>query len=304
MVIFALQSEKPLNYSFIVKILTLIVLVGGGMLLSHVLITGVAHIYGLHIETEKDLMALLTAPEHSVLIKCIIGINHVLIFIVCPMLFVYLFYRKSIGRYFVFRHFNAQYILLFPLALFSIYPLMAFLAFYVDQLDLPSFLDKMDQDSLSALSQLLKMDGPADLFLNLLIVGILPGIGEELLFRGVIQKELYQRWQNPHLAIVVTAIIFSAFHFQVTGFIPKMIIGLVLGYAYYFSRNLMLAMFIHILNNSTATISLYLAGGRIDPETIPAENVPISGVLLSTLVFGWLMYYIQSLSHQNSFTHE
>ncbi|MBL0099594.1 MAG: CPBP family intramembrane metalloprotease [Saprospiraceae bacterium] len=151
----------------------------------------------------------------------------------------------------------------------------------------------MDKDSMSALAGLLTMDHPSDLVVNILLLGVLPGIGEELLFRGVIQKEIIEKWQNPHTAIWITAIIFSLFHFQVTGFIPKMMIGAILGYAYYYSGSLILPMIIHALNNSFATVSLYLSGGKLDINTIETENIPLTGVVISTILFSYIWYTIR-----------
>jgi len=73
------------------------------------------------------------------------------------------------------------------------------------------------------------MNSVADLLINLLIIAVLPAIGEELLFRGVIQRELVKVMDNPHIAILLASIIFSAVHMQIQGFLPKLIIGLILG---------------------------------------------------------------------------
>ncbi len=66
---------------------------------------------------------------------------------------------------------------------------MGFLSFYVEQIELPDFLDNMDKSSMESLGELLNMTSVQDLLINIVIIGIIPGIGEELLFRGVIQKK-------------------------------------------------------------------------------------------------------------------
>jgi uncharacterized protein len=260
------------------------------------IIAGIASLNDLNISSENEVFELLKDPLFAPVIKMIIGLNHFITFIVSPLLFLWIFYRNKVKDYLSLNHFQPAYILLFPLALFSLYPLMGYLSFFVDKIDFPDFLDKMDQESLAAMSSLLTMDTPADLIFNLILIGIIPGIGEELLFRGILQKEIFIRWNRPHLAIWITAVIFSAFHFQVTGFLPKMMIGVMLGYAYYYSGSLILPMVVHALNNSVATLAYFFSGRNVESESLPTENVPLSAVIFSTIIFGWLMYYIKSLS--------
>jgi len=71
-----------------------------------------------------------------------------------------------------------------------------------------------------------------------LVVAVIPAFGEELVFRGLIQTELQRAVKNPHIAIWVTSILFSAFHLQFLGFVPRMMIGAFLGYLYFWSGNL------------------------------------------------------------------
>ncbi|MBP6569524.1 MAG: CPBP family intramembrane metalloprotease [Saprospiraceae bacterium] len=285
-----------MKYSFLTKFLALSAVVTAGILVGNLIIAGIALLFGVNIVSEKEIFELLKDPGYAPFIKIFIGLNHFITFIISPLIFVWIFYRNKVKDYLSLNYFQPAYILLFPLALFSLYPLMGYVSFFVDKIDFPDFLDKMDQESLAAMSSLLTMDTPADLIFNLILIGIIPGIGEELLFRGIIQKEIFIRWNRPHLAIWITAVIFSAFHFQVTGFLPKMMIGVMLGYAYYYSGSLILPMVVHALNNSVATVVYFFSGGNVEPESVPTENVPFSAVIFSTIIFGWLMYYIKSLS--------
>lgn len=291
-----LQPNLSLKTNFTIRAITLAVIIIGVLLLVNMLVLGVAKFYGVEITNREDLLTILDGGQNIAIAKMIVGLNHFLTFIVGPMIFLLVFYRNSIWNYLQLRHFNPQYIILFPLALFFLLPLMGFITFYIAQIEFPTFLDNMDADATETLTKLLKMEGPTDLMINLMLIGILPGIGEELLFRGIIQKEIYQKWNKPHLAIWSTAILFSAFHFQVVGFLPKMMIGAVLGYAYYYSGSLILPMIVHTINNGFATVSYYMAGEDIEAEKIPEVNVPISAVLISTLIFLMIAHYIKSIS--------
>jgi hypothetical protein len=290
-----------LHHSFKSKLIVLILLISTIIILSNLIILLFARLNEIPFSSPEDISKLLEGAENANLFKSIIALNHFFVFICAPLLFIFIFYRKEAFNYLSLKHFNPVLLLWFPIALFSLYPLMSFISFYVNQIEFPSFIDQLDKDSLAALSSLLRMDSWVDLVINLFIIGILPGLGEELLFRGIIQKELLGKINNPHVAILITSILFSAFHFQVTGFIPKLMIGMVLGYAYYLSGSLILSMILHVINNSFATIGLYLAGGQILPESIPNENVPIFSVLFSTILFIFIFNLIIQVSKSNPF---
>lgn len=286
------QPNLILNTTFLVRALSLIGIIIGALLLFNGALLAVAHYYNIQLTSEDDLFALLKEEKYTLAVKSIVGLNHFLTFIAAPLVFVFVFYKNKITSYLQLDHFPPPLLLWFPLALFFLYPLMGFLTFYISQLELPAFMAEMDVDAMVTLNSLLKMDTVGDLLINLFLIAILPGVGEELLFRGIIQKEITNRWQNPHVAIWVTAFIFGVFHFQIVGLLPKMMIGLVLGYAYYYSGSLILPMIMHALNNGFATLGYYFAGNQIEDQDALVENVPILPVLISVLGFLMIMIYI------------
>jgi len=99
---------------------------------------------------------------------------------------------------------------------------------------------------------------PGGFILTFFVVAVIPGIGEELVFRGLIQNEFVRAFKNPHLAIWTTSIIFSAIHLQFFGFVPRILIGAFLGYLYYWSGNLWVPIIAHFINNGLQVIGLYL----------------------------------------------
>jgi membrane protease YdiL (CAAX protease family) len=125
-----------------------------------------------------------------------------------------------------------------------------------------------------------------------LIVAIVPAIGEEFVFRGMIQKELYRAVSSPHLAIWLAAVIFSAIHFQFFGFVPRVLIGAFLGYLYYWSGNLWVPIIGHFFNNGLQLVGLYLYQKGIitfnieSTDTAPWPLVAISAAMtLGLLLF-------------------
>ncbi|MFN3446073.1 MAG: lysostaphin resistance A-like protein [Bacteroidia bacterium] len=95
------------------------------------------------------------------------------------------------------------------------------------------------------------------LWINLLVIAVLPAIGEEFLFRGVLQNFVRLTTGKKHFAVWMIAIVFSAFHGQFYGFLPRMILGAALGYAYLFTGNLWISIIMHFVNNAFAVVSSY-----------------------------------------------
>ncbi len=113
------------------------------------------------------------------------------------------------------------------------------------------------------------------LVMGLLLVGILAPLAEELFFRGCLLRLFTTGRMNTHVAIWLTAVIFSLLHGQVYGFVPRMLLGGIFGYAAVWSRSLWVPVLMHAFNNSTYVVSRYVTHG--------AEDI-IDGNLLVNLV--------------------
>ena len=100
------------------------------------------------------------------------------------------------------------------------------------------------------------------MILNLIMIAILPAIGEELIFRGVFQKIFIKLFKSGHIAIWFTAILFSTLHFQFFGFVPRLILGVVFGYLFFWSGNLWLPIMSHFVNNAFPVIITYFQDAR------------------------------------------
>ena len=153
-------------------------------------------------------------------------------------------------------------ILLVVLLSFCIFPITNFTGQINVGMNLPDWLSGVEQwmiekeDNIDNLLELLITQGTIGaVILNIVIMSVLPAIGEELIFRGVFQKILYRLFRSGQAAVWVTAFIFSAIHFQFFGFLPRFILGLVFGYLFLWTRNLWLPILAHFVNNAVPTIS-------------------------------------------------
>jgi uncharacterized protein len=156
-------------------------------------------------------------------------------------------------------------------------------------------LMKSMEDSLAEITKFLTtFTTVGQLLLAIFVIAVLAGVGEELIFRGLIQRKLYLATQNPHAAIWLTAFLFSAIHFQFYGFLPRMFLGAMFGYFYFFTGNLWVPIVGHIFNNGIAVVMLYLVNQKkISPEIEKMDNVPFAAVVASLFIGGGLVWYFQ-----------
>ena len=113
-----------------------------------------------------------------------------------------------------------------------------------------------------------------DLISNILVFAVLASICEEFFFQGSLQPLLMNWSKNPHVGILLTALIFSALHFQFYGFIPRLLLGVYLGYLFYWSRSLWLPILAHVLHNALSIMVDYTLQGRgIDTDNMQYTDV-------------------------------
>ncbi|UXP33494.1 CPBP family intramembrane metalloprotease [Reichenbachiella agarivorans] len=131
-------------------------------------------------------------------------------------------------------------------------------------------------------------------------IAIVPAIGEELLFRGLIQKYLWFITKNPHVAIWLTAIFFSAFHIQFFGFVPRMLLGAFFGYLYYFSGNLIYAMLGHFVNNGLTVLMLYLYQNNwVSYDIENTDSIPLETVVIFAIIgIGLFVLYAKQFKNR------
>ena len=122
---------------------------------------------------------------------------------------------------------------------------------------LEDMMKTLEQTATDLTERMLNVDTIGGLLLNLVIIALIPAVGEELTFRGVIQQGLTRR-MNPHVAIILSAAIFSFIHFQFYGFLTRMFLGMLLGYMFYITGSLWTSILMHFLNNGSAVLIYYL----------------------------------------------
>jgi uncharacterized protein len=171
------------------------------------------------------------------------------------------------------------------------------------QLQLPSILKPLQDWMLSKETELAEMTqfltsytAWGQLVVALLVVAVIPAFGEEVLFRGVIQRKIFHKIANVHFAVWVTAALFSAIHFQFYGFVPRMFLGAMFGYMYAWTRNLWIPIFAHFINNGFTLIIVFLnQRGVLNFEINQTQSsVPWTLVLVSLGMSIFLLLYLKN----------
>lgn len=127
-----------------------------------------------------------------------------------------------------------------------------------------------------------------------IVIAVFAGIGEEFVFRGMLQPQLYRATGNIHVAIWTSAILFSAIHLQFFGFVPRVLLGALFGYLYYWSGSLIIPMFAHFVNNGFSVLMIYLnQRGIVDVDMESTESAPLPVVAIVTVFTVGLLYYFK-----------
>ena len=190
-------------------------------------------------------------------------------------------------------------------------PLINFLGELNSHLSLPAFLSGLEdwmksseEKAAQLLEKFLATDRPADMLFNVFMIGLLPAIGEELLFRGIVQRLFIDLVKNVHASIWITAILFSALHMQFYGFLPRMLLGAWLGYLFVWSGSLWLPIVAHFVNNTAAIVLTWLYQEQViglDADAIGTQNdtIAVAVSLVFTISLTWLIYRRQKMRTQD-----
>ncbi len=140
---------------------------------------------------------------------------------------------------------------------------------------------------------------PLQLTIAMLVIAVIPAIGEETLFRGILQRNLSYWTGNVHVGVWLAAALFSAIHVQFLGFFPRMLLGALFGYLYVWSGNLWVPILAHFVNNGFTVAMVYLFQRKMVPVDIEStESVPVLGALVSGVVTLGFLYYFRQANKQ------
>lgn len=249
-------------------------------------------------------VAAVMALGGDLMLKLAQGISSILMFVVPPIVYYYITRRDHPMQQLGFRKVASpagMLLITSVLLMFISLPVTNQLTTWNEALKLGGAFEKvetwmknLEETAAAVTERMLNVDTFGGLLLNLIVIALIPAVGEELTFRGVLQQALTRKMKNPHVAIILSAAIFSFIHFQFYGFLPRMFLGVLLGYMFYITGSLWTSMLMHFLNNGTAVV-LYFLNNRgiidIDVDHFGAMNgwmVALSAALtVALIVWSW-----------------
>ncbi len=187
---------------------------------------------------------------------------------------------------------SVQTLILTTILIYSMLPGIQLLIQFNENLQLPDFMKGIEAWMIAKEAEAARLTEAfldtasfGGLAVNFFMIGILAAIGEELLFRAVLIRLLVDWTKNKHLAVIISSVVFSAFHLQFYGFVPRFVLGLLFGYLFLWSGTVWLPIAAHLLNNGSAVIISFLAKRgflSVDAEKFgTVDNLPL---LLASIV--------------------
>jgi membrane protease YdiL (CAAX protease family) len=288
------------------KLLILILLVAVFLVLSTIFGIVIAiPIFGFEIFRDMTALDDLSNPRTIAILKYFQVVNQIGIFILPALFYAQLENRDVSGYLRLKGRININYLIISVFIIAASIPAINWLVEANEQMRLPEALSGVEQwmreseDRAKALTDsFLNVNTVGGLVINLIIIALLAAVGEEFLFRGVILR-IFNDWsQNVHLSVILSAILFSAIHFQFYGFFPRLFLGIMFGYIFLWTGAIWITVVLHFLFNGLTVVAYYLYNTGvietdIDAIGTSANTIVLIGSVVSTVV---LLTYLNQLT--------
>jgi len=303
----AFREMKPFA-QFMFSLFVMVVSVLVFMLLSIIM---AIPFFGMEGLTASLTPSGMSTPEGLVFLKYFQVVQSIGLFIVPPMIVGYLFHGNFIEYLKINRTTKFSSYLYTALAVLMLVPLINFVGEVNSQMKLPASLSglenwirTMEEAAKVLTDKFMKVEGIPGLLFNLFMIAVLPAIGEELLFRGVIQRIFTNMTKNYHWGIWIAAIIFSGFHMQFYGFLPRMLLGAMFGYLLVWTGAMWAPILAHFVNNTMGVVGYYLIDKGVISKDIEEwgtgkNQFPL--VLFSLISAGILLFLIYRNSKETKY---
>jgi uncharacterized protein len=284
------------------RIVVVLMLVITGLLLA-VFASLMLTMIQFHADLAKAILLLsdVNDPSSVTLLKELQILQSVFLFIIPAIAVGFLFERRPLGYFGMNTSPKGIVFLSIILIMMFSLPMINWMVSVNEMMKLPSAFSGLEQwmkdteDQAAGITEkFLNVHSLGGLAVNMLMIAVIPAIGEELLFRGLFQRLFGEWFKNIHVAIFLSAFIFAAIHIQFYGMLPRMMLGVMFGYLYYWTGTLWAPIFAHFLNNGAAVLVSYLSNTGVihtDYEKFGStDNVFL--IILSALITLLLMSWI------------
>ncbi len=271
----------PNRGGYYMQLLTLLGICFVSMFVGQILAIGLASIVGI-----KDLSVALSEVQQGNFpallnpLRFLLSIMHGFTFLVPALVFAYIYWKPLKNSLYLHRLPTLSGFAWAALAVVAAMPLVIVMHYFNTLIP----ADIQQQAGRELQMAMLRMDSPTDLFFTFLLVGIMAGVGEELLFRGVLQRIFALRFANIHLAVLFSGILFSLVHFELQAFVPRLFLSMVFGYVFYWSGSLYTSIALHLLYNGLQVFAVYanpeMSAATPTPPEMPMYFIALGGALV------------------------
>jgi len=247
------------------------------------------------------------SPDKLFFLKIVQAISVLMVFIIPALLFA-LFFSEEKLYYFRLNKFPSFIVVILSCVLIiSSLPFISYLEGLNKSMSLPAAFSglehwmKASEDKVQQIEEaFMKNQTISDLLMNLFVIAFMAALSEELFFRGLIQRSMLNLSKNVHVSVWVTAVLFSAFHMQFYGFIPRVILGAILGYIYVWSGSLWTSIIVHFLNNGLVLIVSYLVSSNVISKSVEdvgmdGDKVTLVWAIPSLLLMGCCLFLLNKM---------
>lgn len=261
----------------------------------------------------NDLMGMMTGgglsdPSVIRLLKYFQVVQTIGFFVLPPLIIGWLFQGNFMSYLQLDRKISMDQVWIAVAAVVLVNPFISFIGEINSGMSLPGFLSdleewmrQMEDQAADLMDRFMAVDTLGGLLFNFLMIAVIPGLGEEFLFRGVIQNIMTRMTRNAHWGIWISAFLFSALHLQFYGFVPRMMLGALFGYMLVYSRSLWLPVICHFVNNALGVLFLYLEKqGNQSIEKISALGEETTYMLPLAVFSLILTFYLMNLLKKRS----
>lgn len=235
-----------------------------------------------------DMSVDMANKETLFLMKVAQAVSVIMVFILPACMFVLFFSTDKLHYFLLHRSPPFLFIVISCVLIITALPLIAYLEGLNKAVTMPAVFSEIEawmKASEMKIQQIeeafLKDQSVGDLLMNLFVIAFMAAFSEELFFRGLIQRSMLNLSKNVHLSVWITAILFSAFHMQFYGFIPRVLLGAVLGYTYVWSGSLWTSVIVHFLNNALVLVLIYMVNTGYLPKEVEQIGMESDKVTLS-----------------------
>ncbi len=288
-----LRSEET-AYTPITSLVLLLLLIILSSLFSLAIILALSELVGINFSSISEALSQNNDLRLRNFTRLTILVQHLCLFVIPGLLFAVFLYRKSGFEFLKLNRLPS----LFNVTLGSLLILIAFplaqLTYQINKsIPLPSWAQSMEEDTSDLINNLLSVEAPYEFYFNLLVMALVPAFGEELVFRGIIQQKLGKIMSNPISSILLTAFLFSAFHMQFEGFLPRFLLGALLGFLFYWTQNLWVPILTHFVYNGSQIFAHRLYETKLSNLDLDnMEEISWGTSLISLILVLILSYFI------------